>query len=104
LPDGPVVAFCGIGNAEAFFGFLRREGFQLAEARSFRDHHYYTQDELDRLTEEARNHGARLITTAKDAVKLKSLQTELPCYVVSIRIDIDGQAELIQAVLNSIQT
>lgn len=67
-----VAAFCGIGNPQAFFGDLRRWGFSLAAEDAFPDHHVYTSTDIQRLVVGAQRHGAvALLTTQKDAVKLR---------------------------------
>jgi tetraacyldisaccharide 4'-kinase len=91
----PVAAFCGIGNPESFFALLRRSGYQLRHTHIFRDHHRYTQSDIDRVARESATHGAQLLlTTAKDEVKLRSLKFELPCYAADIEIEIENQDEL----------
>jgi tetraacyldisaccharide 4'-kinase len=68
--DGPVVAFAGIGRPEKFFRTVADTGARLVAARGFPDHHAYAQRTLERLAAEAEAAGARLVTTAKDAVRL----------------------------------
>ncbi len=95
IKASPVAAFCGIGNPESFFALLRRDGHQLVQTTAFRDHHSYTQNDLDRVARESVMRGAQaLLTTAKDEVKLRSLKFELPCYAVDIAIEIDGPEKL----------
>lgn len=95
----PVAAFCGVGNPESFFNQLRQEGYTPVFRRTFADHHNYTQADLNRLTKEAKDHGARwLMTTAKDALKLVSLDLELPCYVLEIEISIDDDVRLMKMI------
>ncbi|MDX6405636.1 MAG: tetraacyldisaccharide 4-kinase [Blastocatellia bacterium] len=90
-----VAAFCALGNPESFFALLRRNGYQLAHTQVFRDHHSYTQSDIDQLVREAIAHGAQiLLTTAKDEVKLRSLEFELPCYTADIEIEIENQEKL----------
>lgn len=92
-------AFCGLGNPESFFTQLRHYGLTPAFTRTFADHHSYSQSDIDALVEEARAHGAEcLITTAKDATKLSTLNFELPCYVLEIQIAIDDQHQLIELI------
>jgi tetraacyldisaccharide 4'-kinase len=101
----PVAAFCGIGNPESFFNQLRQEGYTTVFTRAFADHHNYCQADLNRLIKEAKNHGASgLITTAKDALKLASLELELPCYVLEIEISIDDDARLMKMIQVACQT
>jgi len=95
IKAAPVAAFCGVGNPESFFALLRRGGYQLRHTQVFRDHHKYTQNDIDRVVRESATHGAQiLLTTAKDEVKLRSLKFELPCYAVDIAIEIENQDEL----------
>jgi tetraacyldisaccharide 4'-kinase len=93
----PVAAFCAVGNPRAFFAHLRADGHELAYTRAFPDHHAYVQSDLDRLAREAESRGARaLLTTAKDAVKLRALTPPLPCYVVDIEPEIDDEDTLLR--------
>jgi tetraacyldisaccharide 4'-kinase len=92
----PIAAFCAIGNPLAFFKQLGDGGIKPAHTRAFPDHHVYTQREIDTLSVEARSRGAQaLVTTAKDAVKLRSLRFTLPCYVLEIEIVFDEQDGLL---------
>jgi tetraacyldisaccharide 4'-kinase len=95
----PVGAFCGIGNPESFFNHLRREGYPLSFTRAFADHHNYNQTEFGIVVKEAKAHGAEvLLTTAKDATKLRSLDLDIPCYVVEIEISIDEDKRLVNMI------
>ncbi|HZT60193.1 MAG TPA: tetraacyldisaccharide 4'-kinase [Pyrinomonadaceae bacterium] len=92
----PVGAFCAVGNPRAFFAQLRRDGFDLRHERAFADHHKFTQAELDDVAREAGRAGARaLLTTAKDAVKLRTLTTSLPFYVVEIGLEFEDEGKLL---------
>ena len=66
-----IVAFAGIGHPEKFFATLRRLGAELVIARPFADHHRYREAEIARLRESAAREDARLVTTAKDWVRLQ---------------------------------
>lgn len=102
LPQ-PLGAFCGVGNPESFFERLRSEGNKLAFTRAFADHHHYKQSELDKLVDEASVKGARsLITTAKDAIKLKSFSHRIPCYALEIQILIDEEDHLVDIIRGTI--
>ena len=95
----PVAAFCAVGNPRAFFEHLRRDGQEPVLTRAFTDHHSYTQSDLDSLARAAAEAGARsLLTTAKDAVKLRRLSTKLPVYVVEIALEFDEEVKLLELV------
>lgn len=99
VPDhfspSPSAAFCALGNPAAFFAHLRNDGHTLVNTRHFPDHHVYLQEDVDTLVREAKQHGARaLLTTMKDAVKLRSLRFDLPCYVLEIELEFDDEEKL----------
>ncbi len=76
---GRWLAFCGIGNPDAFFSDLRRWGLEIAHSVTFRDHHRYSVDDLARLEQEAKRAGASgLITTEKDFINLPRMLRGLP--------------------------
>ncbi len=70
IPDGPLVAFAGLARPEKFFDTLTSMGAKLADAVPFPDHHPFSDDDLKHLEALAKEHGARLITTEKDAARL----------------------------------
>ena len=70
LAGSTVVAFAGIGRPEKFFATLEAIGCKLVAAHPFADHHTFSPDEIMTLVEEAAALDARLVTTAKDAVRL----------------------------------
>lgn len=102
-PPARVAAFCAVGNPYSFFENLRGLGFDLALQKSFPDHHAYSQDEIDSLTQAAKDARAtNLISTAKDAVKLRNLSFSLPCYVLEIEISIENADSLTRLIVEAI--
>ena len=100
----PVAAFCALGNPEGFFVHARRDGLTLSHTRAFRDHHLYTQSDVDSLVAAARREGARaLLTTAKDAVKLRAFDFALPCYVVEVGLEFDDEERLLAVVSRAVE-
>jgi tetraacyldisaccharide 4'-kinase len=99
----PVAALCAVGNPDSFFKQLRQHGYELVLEKAFTDHHSYTQKDVDALIAAAARADAKgLVTTAKDAVKLRSLSFSMPWHVFEIEIKIENEnalAELIRAVL-----
>jgi tetraacyldisaccharide 4'-kinase len=82
-----VLAFCALGNPESFFTLLRQNDYQLMQTIAFRDHHNYRQQDAANIEHAARECGARvLITTAKDAVKLRELSWTLAVYVIELML------------------
>ena len=96
----PVGAFCGVGNPRSFFTHLQREGYGLIFKKALRDHQPYSQQLIDSIINEAEQAGARsLLTTAKDAVKLRSLNLRLPVFSLEVEIAVDDEAAFTQLVI-----
>lgn len=70
LRGARVVAFAGIGRPDKFFASLASVGAQVVLTRGFPDHHPYREGDLQALAGEASRQGARLVTTAKDHVRI----------------------------------
>ena len=70
LAGSRLLAFAGSGRPEKFFATLRALGAVLVGARAFPDHHRFRVAELEGLRRDAERAGARLITTAKDIVRI----------------------------------
>ena len=66
------LAFAGIGHPEKFYDTVSKAGGEVVLARSFPDHHAYAADELQDLSVTARTAELGLITTAKDAARLRN--------------------------------
>jgi len=99
--SGPAAAFCGIARPEQFFAGVERAGVKLAARFAFRDHHFFTQADLNRMADQARTAGAvTLLTTEKDQVRLGSLTASLPIRVVKLHIEIEDAAAAVNSLLS----
>ena len=79
-----VIAFAGIGRPQKFYRSLQNCGFEIVKTFDFPDHHFYQQNELQHLVNEAETSKAELYTTSKDFVKIPS------CFRNKIKVlDID---------------
>ncbi|MDR1362301.1 MAG: tetraacyldisaccharide 4'-kinase [Holosporaceae bacterium] len=70
------LAFCGIGYPRKFFDAINRSLFVVKEF-DFPDHHPFSENDMATLLGEAENHGARLITTEKDFMRVPERFREL---------------------------
>ena len=101
-PISESFAFCGIGNPKAFLSMLEREGLRAENSLTFRDHHNYTQADVDRVVAKALTNGCRaLVTTLKDFVKLEDLRFSLPCLVAKVDVVIDDPSAFRDLVLSA---
>ena len=66
-----LLAFAGIGHPEKFYDTVAEAGGVVALSRSFPDHHVYAEDELAELASTAKAADLGLVTTAKDAARLR---------------------------------
>lgn len=77
IKQSKVYAFCGIGNPDAFFGSMTKNGFDLCGTKIFDDHHIYTIEDIESIYTEAQACSANLILcTQKDWVKSALLVPE----------------------------
>ncbi len=84
--ESSVVAFAGIGRPQKFFATLQEQGAKIAMAFPFPDHHAYTECEIEALLEQAKDLQARLVTTAKDHVRLpKDIQDRVEVLNITLR-------------------
>ncbi|MCU1275842.1 MAG: tetraacyldisaccharide 4-kinase [Bryobacterales bacterium] len=96
------LAFCGIGNPEAFFRHLSRDGWNVIATKVFPDHFRYSQRDIDELVLAASEKAiGAMLTTSKDAVKLRELRIELPCYIVDVDNVFDDGEELKRMILSA---
>jgi 3-deoxy-D-manno-octulosonic-acid transferase len=71
LLQGPVAAFCGLGNPQAFLNTLETLNLEVVFSWAFTDHHVYSPVEIQRLRQNAEANGASvLVTTEKDRMNL----------------------------------
>ena len=99
LGAGPFLAFCGIGNPDAFFDDLSRWHVPVAEKRVFSDHHKYSLRELDQLQSRAEACGvAGLVTTEKDAENISDMRPRLPIWIAVIDFVFTAESELLAAI------
>jgi tetraacyldisaccharide 4'-kinase len=69
-----LVAFAGIGRPAKFFATLRGLGADLIETCAFPDHHPFRVREIRALRHAADRARSRLVTTAKDIVRVPSAE------------------------------
>lgn len=75
LKGKSALIFCGIGNPQGFENCIGELGIKIVKSCIFADHHDYTQADIDNIIKTARQMNVdAVITTQKDAVKIKELQ------------------------------
>ncbi|HUX07551.1 MAG TPA: tetraacyldisaccharide 4'-kinase [Acidobacteriota bacterium] len=98
-----LLAFCGIADPERFALSLTRLEADPLDLVTFPDHHKYTEGDLNHLVELWKRNGADvMITTSKDAQRLRSLPG-LPdgwpeVLVLTVRLEMNREDELIRLI------
>ncbi len=77
LQGARIVALAGIGNPAVFLTDLAHYGCAVVESLTFRDHHAFSQRDVDRAVATMHSSGAEaIVTTEKDAVRLGHLRLD----------------------------
>jgi len=80
------LAFAGIAHPEDFFSKLRDKGCSLKDVLTLADHQEFDPDTLERIIDACKGVDF-LLTTEKDAVKLKSAAFPKPCLSVPLELE-----------------
>lgn len=102
-PAGEILAVSSIAEPDGFHEMVRSKASGVVECMAFPDHHSFSDRDVRRIVERA--NGRPVVTTEKDAVKLRMFSEEMSrTYVVRLRVawefGQDAVMELIQAALN----
>lgn len=101
IRDRRLWLFSGIGNPESFAETVRRQGGRPAGQTIFRDHHVFTDQDLAALrVERVGGQAELLVTTAKDAARLRA-QAWAPgeCAVIEIAFDFAERADIFWGII-----
>ncbi len=81
---------CGVAHPEHFMTTLARLGVQVAGSRFFRDHHWFSDNDVAEILRHATELGAHaVLATEKDAVRLERFAhsfSQIPLYVVEMEM------------------
>jgi tetraacyldisaccharide 4'-kinase len=99
-----ILAFAGIGDPEKFYSSLREAGANVVATRSFADHHPLSAEEATEIMQQAERDELEIVTTSKDAVRLKGRGTNQQTLlertrIFDIRLEFDSSripAEIIE--------
>lgn len=98
-------AFCGIGNPSGFLADLKRWRIEVVGHRIFRDHHWYTAQDMASLEGSACKAGAdSLVCTEKDIYDLpEDSAIGMPLYFCRIGMKFDDENGLWQSIVTRIE-
>lgn len=104
VPGRPIV-FCAIARPENFMSQLRDAGITPVAESFYRDHHAYTESDVQSLLELWEKTGANgFVTTEKDAINLGQFRTALePLSVVPATLELADAANALDTMLRTIR-
>ncbi len=83
------LAFCSIGNPDSFKKTLEFMGIGIAKFISYPDHHVFSPDEISAINTQSKEFMVDfLVTTEKDALKLKPKDFDLKLYVLRVQMKV----------------
>jgi tetraacyldisaccharide 4'-kinase len=95
-PNTNYIAFCGLGLPQKFYQTLSDINVPVVGTHDFADHHDYTDHDIETLIHLATKSSARLITTEKDFVKIKSVYNDTSLIdILPISLSFDDTSSLI---------
>ena len=92
-----VIAFAGIGNPENFFNLLKNNKIDIKEEISFPDHYQYSDEELKKLINKARENNNILLTTEKDYFRINE-NCKKNINFLRIEIEIENRNQFIEQI------
>jgi tetraacyldisaccharide 4'-kinase len=104
-----VLAFCAIARPGEFFRSLEASGSEVAARASFRDHHRYTEKDMEGMCRLAlRRKCEEFVATEKDAVKLtpamrEKLAAVAPLRVQQLRLEIVDQSAALRVLTEALR-
>ena len=103
VPARPIV-FCGIARPQNFLLQLRTAGVEPVGQALYRDHHAYTERDIqDLLKLRQQSEAGGFVTTEKDAINLGGyLQALQPLTVIPVKMDLMDPANAVDTMLRMI--
>jgi tetraacyldisaccharide 4'-kinase len=103
VPARPIV-FCGIARPQNFLLQLRTAGVEPVAQALYRDHHAYTERDIqDLLKLRQQSEAGGFVTTEKDAINLGGyLQALQPLTVIPVKMDLMDPANAVDTMLRMI--
>lgn len=88
----------GIAHNQLFFSAMKEKVARI-ETQQYRDHHQYSNSDIDAIIDKAKSYNSTVVTTAKDWVKLKSFEDKLPAdmriFVQEVGVNMEQEEEFL---------
>ena len=93
-----LLAIAGIGNPLNFFDLLIQKGLNVKKTKSFPDHFEISKLEMSKIILEAESEECEILTTEKDFLRMKNLDTSKINYL-KVKLNIPKKKELLDGIL-----
>ena len=93
--DQNFLIFSGIGNPDSFYKTLKQNNFKIVKDLNFADHYNYSDYDIIKIKEMAKEFNAKILTTEKDYNRLSNKNTK-NIEFIKIKLKIKNKQELIQ--------
>jgi tetraacyldisaccharide 4'-kinase len=99
-----ILGFAGIGNPESFQETLSMLNATIADFMTYRDHHWYTDKDMLRISSTAEKLKAEaIVTTEKDSVRIPThYKNKIPMYYLKIELEFTESFGKLGAILEHI--
>ncbi|HZD47151.1 MAG TPA: tetraacyldisaccharide 4'-kinase [Silvibacterium sp.] len=97
------VVFCGIARPSEFFSALRTRGIEIAATSAYRDHHVYSDSDINSLLQLREAHKAEaFFTTEKDWVRLTASQRArlAPLHIARLEVVFENETAVTAQLLS----
>jgi tetraacyldisaccharide 4'-kinase len=102
--DHAYLAFAAIGYPQKFFDYVRDIlSLNIAETKSFADHHHYSESDILSYVERAKARNLKLLTTEKDAQTLRRLKgfDDADIVVLPMSVSFESSDNLVNFILGT---
>lgn len=87
LQGKDVVAVTAIASPDSFYRTLETHGARIVERTSFPDHHFFTSSDVNELLHQATRHGAMVVCSEKDMVKLRRVSQDPRLLFLKVQLE-----------------
>jgi tetraacyldisaccharide 4'-kinase len=92
------LVFSGIGNHQTFLSMIREYGLNIIKDLEFADHYNYTNNEINKILNQAKDLDCKIITTEKDYLRLGNNKLDKIKFIKS-ELQIMDEDKLIKTIL-----
>ena len=90
--------FSGIGNHQTLISMVKNNGIKIIKDKEFPDHYKYSDEDINKIINEAENLNCKIITTEKDCSKLKETYLN-KIKIIKSELNIVDEEQFIKTIL-----